>query len=75
MAEIVRCSSRFVLWAEYHAAATEEVPYRGETGALYRRDYGAIYRELFPELSVVRAGFLGPDDGFDRVTWQLLEKR
>jgi pseudaminic acid biosynthesis-associated methylase len=75
MAEIVRCSSRFVLWAEYHAAATEEVPYRGETGALYRRDYGAIYRELFPELGVVREGFLGPDDGFDRVTWQLLEKR
>jgi spore coat polysaccharide biosynthesis protein SpsF len=75
MAEIVRCSSRFVLWAEYHAAATEEVPYRGETGALYRRDYGAIYRELFPELGVVREGFLGPGDGFDRVTWQLLEKR
>jgi pseudaminic acid biosynthesis-associated methylase len=74
MAEIVRCSSRYVLWAEYHATATEEVPYRGETGALYRRDYGAIYRELFPELGVVREGFLGPDDGFDRVTWQLLEK-
>lgn len=74
MAEIVRCSSRYVLWAEYHATNTEEVPYRGETGALYRRDYGAIYRELFPELGVVREGFLGPDDGFDRVTWQLLEK-
>jgi pseudaminic acid biosynthesis-associated methylase len=74
MAEIVRCSGRFVLWAEYHAPATEEVPYRGEAGALYRRDYGAIYRELFPELVVVREGFLAPEDGFDRVTWQLLEK-
>jgi len=74
MAEIVRCSARFVLWAEYHAPATEEVPYRGESGALYRRDYGAIYRELFPELSLVREGFLSPEDGFDRVTWQLLEK-
>jgi pseudaminic acid biosynthesis-associated methylase len=73
MAEIVRCSGRFVLWAEYHAPATEEVPYRGEAGALYRRDYGAIYRELFPELVVVREGFLAPEDGFDRVTWQLLE--
>ena len=74
MAEIVRCSGRFVLWAEYHAPATEEVPYRGEAGALYRRDYGAIYRELFPELVVVREGFLAREDGFDRVTWQLLEK-
>ena len=74
MAEIVRCSGHFVLWAEYHAPATEEVPYRGEAGALYRRDYGAIYRELFPELVVVREGFLAREDGFDRVTWQLLEK-
>jgi pseudaminic acid biosynthesis-associated methylase len=74
MAEIVRCSARFVLWAEYHAPTTEEVRYHGKDGALYRRDYGAIYRELFPELKVVREGFLAPEDGFDRVTWQLLEK-
>ena len=74
MAEIVRCSARFVLWAEYHAPTTEEIPYHGKDGALYRRDYGAIYRELFPELRVVREGFLAPEDGFDRVTWQLLEK-
>ena len=74
MAEIVRCSARYVLWAEYHAPTTEEIPYHGKDGALYRRDYGAIYRELFPELRVVREGFLAPEDGFDRVTWQLLEK-
>jgi spore coat polysaccharide biosynthesis protein SpsF len=74
LAEIVRCSSRFVLWGEYHASSTEEVPYHGEAGALYRRDYGRIYHELFPELTVCREGFLDADDGFDRVTWQLLEK-
>lgn len=74
MSEIVRCSNRFVLWAEYHAPTTEEVPYRGQSGALFRRDYGGIYRELFPELTVRREGFLAPEDGFDRVTWQLLEK-
>lgn len=74
LSEIVRCSGRFVLWGEYHASTTEEVAYRGESGALYRRDYGAIYGELFPELVVRRDGFLGPEDGFDRVTWQLLEK-
>jgi SAM-dependent methyltransferase len=74
MAEVVRCSRRFVLWAEYHAATTEEIPYRGTHGALFRRDYGTIYREAFPELVVRRQGFLGPEDGFDRVTWQLLER-
>ena len=74
MAEIVRCSRAFVLWAEYHAPATEEVPYHGIAGSLYRRDYGAIYRQHFPELVVREEGFLAPDAGFDRLTWQLLEK-
>ncbi|MEO8229227.1 MAG: pseudaminic acid biosynthesis-associated methylase [Chloroflexota bacterium] len=74
IAEIVRCSRRFVLWGEYYAASTEEVDYRGASGALYRRDYGAIYRELFPDLIVRAEGFLTPEDGFDRVTWELLEK-
>jgi pseudaminic acid biosynthesis-associated methylase len=74
IAEIVRCSRRFVLWAEYHAPATEEVPYRGIRGSLFRRDYAAIYAASFPELAVVESGFLGEEDGFDRVTWQLLEK-
>ena len=74
MAEIVRVTRRYVLWAEYHAEETTEVPYRGERGALLKRDYGRIYHELVPELRVRREGYLGPDAGFDRVTWQLLEK-
>jgi spore coat polysaccharide biosynthesis protein SpsF len=75
MAELVRVSRRYVLWAEYHADETTEVAYHGEHGALLKRDYGRIYRELFPELVVDREGFLGEDSGFDRVTWQLLRKR
>lgn len=75
MAELVRCSGRYVLWAEYHAPATEAVPYHGEEGALFRRDYGALYAQQHPELSVVEEGFLDRDSGFDRVTWQLLERR
>jgi pseudaminic acid biosynthesis-associated methylase len=74
IAEIVRCSRAFVLWAEYHAPATEEVPYHGVSGSLFRRDYGAIYGALFPDLVVRDEGFLAPEDGFDRLTWQLLEK-
>lgn len=74
IAEIVRCSRDYVLWAEYHAPQTEEVPYHGVAGSLFRRDYAAIYRELFPELVVREEGYLSPDDGFDRLTWQLLEK-
>jgi pseudaminic acid biosynthesis-associated methylase len=72
--ELVRCSARFVLWAEYHAPATEEVPYHGVAGSLFRRDYGAIFAARHPELQVADEGFLDRDAGFDRVTWQLLER-
>ena len=72
--ELVRCSARFVLWAEYHAPATEEVPYHGIAGSLFRRDYASIFAELHPDLRVVDSGFLDRDAGFDRVTWQLLER-
>jgi spore coat polysaccharide biosynthesis protein SpsF len=73
--EIVRCAGSYVLWGEYHAPQTEAVPYHGETAALFRRDYGAIYRTLHPSLEVVDEGFLDAGSGFDRVTWQLLARR
>ena len=74
MSEIVRCSSRFILCGEYHSDEVTEVPYRGQKGALYKRDYGQIYRELFPELRLRKEGFLGPEAGFDRVTYWLFER-
>lgn len=74
MAEIVRCSRRFVFSGEYHAEKPTEVPYHLERGALIKRDYGRLYGELFPELELIEEGFLGPDSGFDRVTYQLFAK-
>jgi len=75
MAELVRCSRRYVLCGEYYSAEPVEVPYRGETGALFKRDFGAYYLELFPELALVEQGFLGRDEGWDDVTWWLFERR
>lgn len=74
MSEIVRCSRRYVLCAEYHATETTEVPYRDQPGALFKRDYGRLYLELFPELRQVSTGFLGRDEGWDDVTYWLFEK-
>jgi pseudaminic acid biosynthesis-associated methylase len=74
MAEIVRCSRRYVLCGEYHAGETTEVPYRDQPGALFKRDYGRLYSELFPELTLRSTGFLGRDRGWDDVTWWLFEK-
>jgi spore coat polysaccharide biosynthesis protein SpsF len=74
MAEVVRVSRRYVLCAEYFAPEKVEVPYRGATGALFKRDYGNLYRAFFPELELVDEGFLGPAEGWDDVTWWLFER-
>lgn len=74
MAEIVRVSRRYVLCGEYFAPQTIEVPYRGIPGALFKRDYGSLYRELFPELRLIDQGILGRSEGWDDVTWWLFEK-
>jgi pseudaminic acid biosynthesis-associated methylase len=74
MSEVVRVARRFVLSAEYFAPETVEVPYRGVTGALFKRNYGGLYEELFPELQLVQEGFLSRADGWDDVTWWLFER-
>lgn len=74
MSEIVRCSRRYVLAGEYFAEKLTEVSYRGQTGALFKQDYGALYASLFPELRLVKQGFLGKDAGWDDVTWWLFER-
>lgn len=74
MAEMVRCSRRWVLCGEYCASQPEEISYRGEQGALFKRDYGRLFTELFPGLRTEQHGFLGRDSGWDDVTWWLLRK-
>jgi pseudaminic acid biosynthesis-associated methylase len=74
MSEIVRCSRRYVLCGEYFSDQPTEVAYRGQTGALFKRDFGAYYRELFHELRQLQTGFLGKDQGWDDVTYCLFEK-
>ena len=72
--EIVRTSRRYVLAAEYHADEPVELEYRGKRGALFKRDYRQIFTERFPELTLLRTGFLDRDAGFDRVTYALFER-
>ncbi|HRE47108.1 MAG TPA: methyltransferase domain-containing protein [Aggregatilineales bacterium] len=75
MAEIVRCSRRYVVCGEYYAEQPTEVPYRGQSGALIKRDFGRLYAELFPELRLLEKGFLGRDQGWDDVTYWVFEKQ
>jgi pseudaminic acid biosynthesis-associated methylase len=74
MGEIVRCSRRYVLCGEYYAEEPTEVPYRGERGALFKRDWGALYASLFPELRLLEQRFEPRSSGWDDVTFWLFEK-
>jgi len=76
MSEVVRCSRRWVLCAEYADTEEVEVPYHGEEGALYRRDYGQLYARVHPGLRLVHQEFLarGPDSSWDDVTVWVFEK-
>ena len=76
MAEVVRCSRRHVLCGEYHSNEPEEIAYRGERGALFKRDFGSLYQEQHPHLKLIDSGFLPSSEGaaWDDVTWWLLEK-
>ena len=75
MREIFRCSSRYVLCGEYYADELTAVPYRGQEGALFKLDFGARYRQLFPELTLIDTGLLSRSEGvWDDVTYWVFEK-
>jgi pseudaminic acid biosynthesis-associated methylase len=75
MREIVRCARRYVICGEYYADELTEVPYRGQEGALFKQDFGALYQRLFPELKLVADGFLSPREGsWDDLTYWIFRK-
>ena len=75
MKEIVRCSRRLILCGEYYAAEDVELPYRGERGALFKRDFGGRFLDWFPQLREIDRGFLSKADGpWDDLTYWVLEK-
>jgi pseudaminic acid biosynthesis-associated methylase len=70
MRSLVELSGRYVLAIEYHEDEGEvEVEYRGQKGALWRRNYGKLYQDLGLNLLSV-----GPAAGFDDCTFYLLER-
>jgi len=74
MSEIVRCSRRFVLCGEYYSADPTEVTYRGQPGALFKRDFGSLFQQVFPDLVLRQQGFLSREEGWDDVTYWILER-
>jgi pseudaminic acid biosynthesis-associated methylase len=69
MLAIKNVSSQFVLSIEYESPEVQEVEYRGNTGALWKRPYGELYRAM--GLSIVETG---EAQGFDQCQYVLLER-
>lgn len=52
MGEIVRCSKRLVMGFEYYSEELTSIPYRGQTGFLWKTDFAKRWSTLFPELKL-----------------------
>lgn len=54
MAEMYRCSSKYIWGFEYYAEKVTEINYRGNTNYLWKADYAALFMEQFPDLKLVK---------------------
>ena len=52
--EIYRVSGRYIWGFEYYAPDLTEIEYRGNKGFLWKRDFAALYQELFPDLRLIK---------------------
>ncbi|MDP6781889.1 MAG: methyltransferase domain-containing protein [Alphaproteobacteria bacterium] len=73
--EIHRVASRYILCMEYFSPTPVEIPYRGHEGLLFKRDFGGMWLDLFPDLELVENGFFWKrTTGLDDVNWWLFRK-
>ncbi len=54
MREIYRCSKRYIWGFEYFSKETKEVGYRGNTNLLWKADFSSLYRQMFPNLNLLK---------------------
>lgn len=74
---LYKSSDRYILICEYFNPKPVEVPYRGHSGKLFKRDFAGELLDAFHDLRLVDYGFVyHRDSNFpqDDLTWFLLEK-
>lgn len=74
MAEIRRCSRRYIWGSEHYADETTEIFYRGHWDLLWNRNFAQLYLDLFSDLSLVDEAHLPCQDSDDRNTMFMLER-
>jgi pseudaminic acid biosynthesis-associated methylase len=75
LAEIHRCTRRYIWGWEYFSEAYCEVVYRERGGMLWKGDFAAMYRERFPNLQMLRERRVPYLNGPNEDSMFLLEKR
>lgn len=75
MREIYRCAAKWIICGEYFRPSEEMIPYRGHNNALWGRDYGSMYLDLFPDLRTISTVFAWKrQTGLDNLTFWVFEK-
>ena len=73
--ELYRVSRKYIVLAEYFSVEPEERVYRGQSGLLFKRDFGGFFLDRFPDLTLVDYGFFWRRaTGLDDLTWWALRK-
>jgi pseudaminic acid biosynthesis-associated methylase len=77
-AQLYELSERYILICEYYNPVPVEVPYRGNSGKLFKRDFAGEMLDRYTDLQLLDYGFgyhRDPQFPVDDITWFLLEKR
>jgi pseudaminic acid biosynthesis-associated methylase len=73
--EMHRVAAKFIMCCEYFSDKEEEIPYRGQTGLLFKRDFGGFWMDRHADLTLVDYGFFWKrTTGLDNLTWWLFRK-
>lgn len=71
--EIYRVSSRYIVCIEYFADKLVEIPYRGQSGLLWKQDFGKLWMDY--DLNLIDYGFFWkPVTGLDNLTYWIFQK-
>ncbi|EFQ23509.1 pseudaminic acid biosynthesis-associated methylase [Aminomonas paucivorans DSM 12260] len=71
-------SAKYVLMAEYYNPCPVEIPYRGQEGFLFKRDFAGEFLEVHQEYRLVDYGFVYHRDVLfpqDDINWFLMERK
>lgn len=76
--KLYELSSRYIVLIEYYNPTPVEVPYRGHSGRMFKRDWAGDMMDMFADLHLVDYGFFyhrAPIFAAGDTNWFLLEKR